>query len=655
MAAFRRCVIALAVLAVFAGLASAQGTFPMTCSISGNNTTMRGEAKLEKTGDVLLLCTGGSAIADDTVVKRFDFQVTLSTTVKSRIVKAANSVSEALLLIDEPGTGGSLSPGFGPDQVVTPCTTNGATGDGCSATPIYKESKNGYTVMSDQQTAGGHVGAANTFQGVASGNSVTFYGVPVLAPVSTGVARVYRITNLYADASTVASGGTVTASMSVSGTGSSTVITVPSSTVTIGTTSSGLDATGTTASAQSATVCVDTPTDTTKAALIGTISFKEGFTTAFKTRQIANNTVANALTNSLALQNIPGLDVTSSESGFVLASAETGGTAGAIAGLADFGTRLKATFTNIPTGAHIFVSTTNIINGVAAAVTGGGIGNSATNSYAELVATNALLEATVDGANGPAAIANSRTGTDGVLVTDVTNTLAAIWEVTNADKGAVETFTFNVYIEYTAASNVPVTGASLPSVTLSYAPTASTTSSPRFTAGTITKTAFTLGSCRTILLFPFVTSSAGFDTGLAISNTSTDPFRSASNAVTTSAQAGTCTLNWYPSGPETAGVTTTVGTAITPTATAIIVSGSVWAHDTSEFVANFTGYMVAVCNFQYAHGFGFISQAGQPYNGTMGYLATVIPDPGSGTRSSGRYFKTDTQTITDVSGEALNN
>ena len=114
--------------------------------------------------------------------------------------------------------------------------------------------------------------------------------------------------------------------------------------------------------------------------------------------------------------------------------------------------------------------------------------------------------------------------------------------------------------------------------------------------------------CRTILLYPFVTNQAGFDTGLAIANTSTDPFG-------TGPQAGSCTLNWY-SGP----------TSPSPTNTGSIASGTVYTTLTSTTVPNFQGYMIAVCNFQYAHGFAFISDLGAR-NLAMGYLALVIPDP----------------------------
>jgi len=47
--------------------------------------------------------------------------------------------------------------------------------------------------------------------------------------------------------------------------------------------------------------------------------------------------------------------------------------------------------------------------------------------------------------------------------------------------------------------------------------------------------------------------------------------------------------------------------------------------------------MIAVCNFQFAHGFAFISDLGAR-NLAMGYLALVIPDnnlsPGTGSRNA---------------------
>jgi len=54
----------------------------------------------------------------------------------------------------------------------------------------------------------------------------------------------------------------------------------------------------------------------------------------------------------------------------------------------------------------------------------------------------------------------------------------------------------------------------------------------------------------------------------------------------------------------------------------------------SVTVPNFQGYMIAICQFQYAHGFAFISDLGAR-NLAMGYLALVVPDPaGNGGRGA---------------------
>ena len=61
-----------------------------------------------------------------------------------------------------------------------------------------------------------------------------------------------------------------------------------------------------------------------------------------------------SLSARLCCRTLPAQFSPGSESGFILP------VGGGTAGLADFGTRLKATFNNVPTGINIFVSTTNI-------------------------------------------------------------------------------------------------------------------------------------------------------------------------------------------------------------------------------------------------------------------------------------------------------
>ncbi|MBX5496557.1 MAG: hypothetical protein IRZ15_14585, partial [Bryobacteraceae bacterium] len=142
---------------------------------------------------------------------------------------------------------------------------------------------------------------------------------------------------------------------------------------------------------------------------------------------------------------------------------------------------------------------------------------------------------------------------------------------------------------------------------------------PRFVDNSTARTVFTINACVTNLLFPFVTTAPGFDTGIAISNTSLD-----SPVFSTSAQTGACTLYFFgPGAPTEAPVTPTVtpGTSF---------AFSLWNGSGSDIapLRDFTGYLIARCTFQYAHGYAFISDLGSS-RFAQGYLALVIPDRAS--------------------------
>jgi hypothetical protein len=129
---------------------------------------------------------------------------------------------------------------------------------------------------------------------------------------------------------------------------------------------------------------------------------------------------------------------------------------------------------------------------------------------------------------------------------------------------------------------------------------------PRFTDNSTAAPVISVTPCQTILLFPYVVNASGFDTGIAISNTTTDP-------IGTAAQSGTCTL-------------TPLGTAARQSfTTPTVASGSTYTLLASTAFPGLNGYVFAVCNFQYAHGFAFISDAGAR-NLAMGYLALLISD-----------------------------
>jgi hypothetical protein len=172
-----------------------------------------------------------------------------------------------------------------------------------------------------------------------------------------------------------------------------------------------------------------------------------------------------------------------------------------------------------------------------------------------------------------------------------------------------------VWVIYTASPGTNSPALATATVNGSYAPTSTVTTPangtvPRFADTSTAQNIFTIVPCVTNLLFPYLTSQGGFDTGIAISATSTDPFG-------TSPQSGTCTLNWY--GAAFTGATPTPVVNSGTSFTALLSS------TLSSVTGGFSGYMIAQCRFQFAHGFAFISDLGAR-NLAMGYLALIIPD-----------------------------
>ena len=85
------------------------------------------------------------------------------------------------------------------------------------------------------------------------------------------------------------------------------------------------------------------------------------------------------------------------------------------------------------------------------------------------------------------------------------------------------------------------------------------------------------------LLFPYFSAQTGMNTGIAIVNTSLDPFGTAPTS-------GTCTLRYY--GPNAPAPFTTPG----------IPAGTMYANVASTLAPGFYGYVIATCNFSAAAG-----------------------------------------------------
>lgn len=221
---------------------------------------------------------------------------------------------------------------------------------------------------------------------------------------------------------------------------------------------------------------------------------------------------------------------------------------------------------------------------------------------------------TQEGGNVMATATDTTTfGTSVVALTEATN---VFYNVISSSPSVQETFTLPVYNSAGTFSSSTSLGTT---ATVNLAPLAGDGFTPGPTGqwapsfvGGAAPASFTSSStsCQTSLLFTFLTNEAGFDTGISIAATGTDPFN-------TNIAGGTCTLYLYGNNGPSAGW---------PTLT--VPSGGE-AHTTISAVApNFQGYGIAVCDFTYAHGYAFITDGfmGPGKGLSEGYTANVIND-----------------------------
>jgi len=618
MADFRRCIIVFAALALLAGMAttaSAQNNNPaFQCTVNASVTpALRAEGITEKTGDLVLNCTGGTPVNPGTIIssgvgspgfnlaQKVNIQIFLNTSVTSRILNTSNNASEALLLIDEPQE---------LQQKVCPVPASGP--NNCNI------AGNGAVAQSPYLPPIG-VGASsatpyNVFQGQQAGsNSIAFLGVPIAPPGTMGGTRVFRITNVRGNANALGVSGAnapPTPMIEVISVSPSTLMPINNPQQTIGLVQKGLLVS--TGGAVSFQQCFSTNVPNppfTNPKNASSITFTEGFATAFKTRTI-NTTPATAGADVGPLnQDDPQNSANfNTESGFYNETGLNGwgaGTGGnlAAAGLADFGTRIRLTLKGVPNGVALVALPLTIGNGNGD--DGMGVANCPVSPGC--VAPTLILRLVTSETGGFAAASS------GTIVLDATGNGAAVYEVVQQSASAIESVSIPFTVSFTAnpGANSPALGTS--TFGGSFAPistvTVATTGDPipRFADTSVASNHITINKCATHLLFPFATNQVGFDTGIAISNTSQDPYG-------TSTQTGTCTLNFFGAGAPAA------------VTTAAVAAGTTYASTVMALAPNFQGYIIADCQFQYAHGFAFVTRVGAT-DVAMGYLALVIPDP----------------------------
>ncbi len=314
---------------LFGSLAMGQtgGSQPLTC-VPENNTppAIRAEGFSELVGDIILDCRHGTPTPAGQPVPQVNITVTLNTNLTSRLLDS-NGDTDVLLLIDQPGTSAN------PIQLVCngTCQVTG-TGDGTG-------------------TYNGSSSHPNIFEATVKTNTVTFLGIPFDPPGSNGTRQLHFM-NLRANAAQASSAfgnEPVTATVNIAG-GSGGPAQGPFNIVV------GMPQQSMVAS------LIGPPTNTCTATGSGSlpntaiVNFKEAFPSAWKPRT-STGTAAT-------VQNNPGMSYFS-ESGLTLPpTAIPPGSplapGGFTAGLADYGTRLQAAFSNVPPGAILYVSQTNV-------------------------------------------------------------------------------------------------------------------------------------------------------------------------------------------------------------------------------------------------------------------------------------------------------
>lgn len=127
-------------------------------------------------------------------------------------------------------------------------------------------------------------------------------------------------------------------------------------------------------------------------------------------------------------------------------------------------------------------------------------------------------------------------------------------------------------------------------------------------------TVLTIVPAQTNLLIPFSVVAGTYDTGIAIANTTTDPYGTAAGAGGAAPHGGNITFTFYPQTGSSFSYSTAAGSPGTGlSATGALTTGRTYSVLASELIraasgpANFTGYIFAVTNFTHAHGQAYVT------------------------------------------------
>jgi hypothetical protein len=292
------------------------------------------------------------------------------------------------------------------------------------------------------------------------------------------------------------------------------------------------------------------------------------------------------------------------------------------------------------------------------------------NANTEFIITVSALPAGVT-LNWPATVTGSVAGAGSMLLVSVSSdTTTATYQFVSLNQALsdqnTESFTFDVGLLLTGTAQ-PGTS----TVQAQMAPLSTSSAVPKFKSQILNSPAdvfITINRCVTYLLFPYVAHGfGGFDTGLAIANTSFDstifPVGLGANP-----QDGDLTIYYFKQFASG-------GTAPDPLAydagandlsSGVLEAGNTWINTMSAMdgkvpgFADSVGWMLAKCQFQNAHGYAYVAFQLTTQNGVaQSYVANVIPDPQS-VKMIRPFYLTTAPTprwasTSDTGGENLNN
>ena len=636
MAALKRFSVALALVAfAFSSIPSAQAQFGfpvqplgrIVCVYSAVPNQVRSEGLAERTGDVRLDCNNDGVFNPDSpfnqiqqyVLANITVQLNTAVTNMLNVGGDGGNVTDSVLIVNDNNH-------FRPiDESLTPWD------GGCDYIPEFLDGR--YPCPQKGRLQGPNALTWNGVQFPVPGapNDVSDLpdpdgdGIPICLDIFDqdssdscfNISTTIRITNIRANAAAVGAGGAIFANLTIFSFAGISV--TPSNQQTVANVFQGLtvdfegDVTGLQCEEFNDDVCSGNCGDHMH------LWLEEGFAGSFKT--LGGPTF---IQGDFAAEN--GYPVCEDGTFFNCDPQSNAGTGGG----ATQATRFLIRFFGIPAGVELYVRDA--------------VESDGSNSYSidydcpvepSFLDQNLCVER-VAGAdeNGEGGAAVGGSDDDYEVDLDSDGNGYVVYELKNGDPFRPQSIKIHIYVEWE-----PDTGADEPAIgsgqmNATFAPLsdegeAGNFPKPRFIdTGGDPVTFVTVVRCSTTLLFPFVTGRFGFDTGFSISNTSLD-------WKGTTPQRGRCMIHYI-------GDTGGVDDSMPDDDLSSIIEGGEQATWTLSMgnpawelngAPDFQGFVVAMCEFQYAHGYAFITDASSAIpNFAQGYLALVMQFDADGDR-----------------------